>query len=171
MIPKLNSKVLGILIAMSFATPVNADSPVLMMQNSALSPVAAPPTSSAPNINNAGKKNMAKPKVIFTKPECVTPTTNNSLIEGRRAFVRMNCYSCHGADAHGGIMGPSLIGTDAQDVKEAVLYGEGEGMPAFKRNLCPNDLNNLVSYIQSLNTINEPHFNNWWEPGPSAPSQ
>ncbi len=106
----------------------------------------------------------ADPK-FTTKPQCVTPT-QDAAGEGRRAFMRMNCYSCHGMGGHGGAMGPSLVG-EADEVAEAVSQGEGEGMPAFKNNLCPNDLANLTAYIRLLGTGTEPKFVNWWEPNPA----
>jgi len=102
---------------------------------------------------------------LTTKPECVTPT-NDMAVEGRRAYMRMNCYSCHGASGHGGGMGPSLIGA-ADDTSEAVLNGEGGGMPSFKNNLCTNDVANLTAYLQLLGTGTEPTFVNWWETNPS----
>ncbi|MDD5035271.1 MAG: c-type cytochrome [Methylococcaceae bacterium] len=103
---------------------------------------------------------------ITTTPGCVTPT-NDTAVEGRRAFIRMNCYSCHGATGHGGGMGPSLVGVESGDVSEAVLKGEDGGMPSFKNNLCPNDVANLTAYLQLLGTGTEPTFVNWWEPNPS----
>ncbi|QSA96557.1 c-type cytochrome [Methylococcus sp. EFPC2] len=101
--------------------------------------------------------------ILTTTPKCVTPT-NDMAVEGRRAFMRMNCYSCHGMGGHGGGMGPSLIG-EADEVNEAVLEGEGEGMPSYRNNLCPNDLANLTAYVQLLGTSVAPTFVNWWEPG------
>ncbi len=99
-----------------------------------------------------------------TTAECVTPT-NDAAVEGRRAFMRMNCYSCHGMGGHGGGMGPSLIGVEAGEVGEAVLNGEDGGMPSFRNNLCPNDVAHLTAYLQLLGTGTEPTFVNWWEPG------
>jgi hypothetical protein len=63
-------------------------------------------------------------------------------------------------------MGPSLVG-EADETGEAVLNGEGEGMPSFKNNLCPNDIANLKAYLQLLDTGTEPSFVRWWEPNPS----
>ena len=102
---------------------------------------------------------------ITTTPNCITPT-QDAAGEGRRAFMRMNCYSCHGMGAHGGSMGPSLVG-EADETSEAVLNGEGEGMPSYKNNLCPNDIANLTAYLQLLGTGTEPTFVRWWEPNPT----
>jgi cytochrome c551 len=116
----------------------------------------------------AAQTAMAADPIQTTKPLCVKPT-NDMAVEGRRAFMRMNCYSCHGATGHGGAMGPSLVGVEAGDVNEAVLNGGGEGMPSFKNNLCAKDIPNLTAYLQLLGTGTEPTFVNWWEPGPGLP--
>jgi len=102
---------------------------------------------------------------LTTTPNCVTPTQDMA-VEGRRAYMRMNCYSCHGASGHGGSMGPSLVG-EADETAEAVLQGKDGGMPSFKNNLCPNDIKNLTAYLQLLGTGTEPDFVNWWETNPS----
>jgi mono/diheme cytochrome c family protein len=68
-------------------------------------------------------------------------------------------------NAHGASMGPSLVGVESGDVREAVLYGEDKGMPSFKNNLCANDIANLTAYLQLLGTGTEPTFTNWWENG------
>jgi cytochrome c551 len=113
----------------------------------------------------AGAVHAADP-ILTTKPLCVTPT-NDMAIEGRRAYVRLNCYSCHGASGHGASMGPSLVGVESAEVGDAVLNGEGGGMPAFKNNLCANDIANLTAYLQLLGSGTEPDFMNWWETNPS----
>ena len=98
-------------------------------------------------------------------PNCMKPTLD-AASEGRRAYMRLNCYSCHSIGAHGGTMGPSLI-DKADDVGEVVPYGSDAGMPAFKNYLCPNDLANLRAYIQLLGTGTEPTFTDWWVPFPT----
>ncbi|HEY8157768.1 MAG TPA: c-type cytochrome [Methylobacter sp.] len=103
---------------------------------------------------------------ITTTPNCVAPT-NDMAIEGRRAYVRMNCYSCHGSNGHSGTMGPSLVGVEPAEVGDAMLNGEGGGMPSFKNNLCANDVANLTAYLQLLGSGTEPTFMNWWETNPS----
>src|SRR5690348_15583577 len=72
----------------------------------------------------------------------------NAAGEGRRQFLKNNCYGCHGGRGGGG-MGPNLRGGDV-DVEEAV-QGLPGGMPAF-RNLTETDINNLEAYIRSLRT-------------------
>jgi len=108
---------------------------------------------------------QAADPIQTTTPQCIAPTMD-AAGEGRRAYLRMNCYSCHGSNGHNGSMGPSLIGK-AGSVKGAVPGGRSKGMPSFKNNLCPDDIANLSAYIQLLGTGTEPDFLNWWESKPS----
>ena len=90
-----------------------------------------------------------------------------SPIEGRRIFVRENCYSCHGGFA-GGAMCPSLREDppDRSDVEEVVREGTESGMPPFPE-LTDRDIQNLAAYFQTLRTRREPTFLHWWEPVPT----
>jgi cytochrome c551 len=87
--------------------------------------------------------------------------------EGRRVYLRDNCYGCHGGRAGGG-MGPSFRGNrpDGEDVSEAVREGKDEGMPAYP-NMTRLEIQNLSAYFRSLRTRSEPTFTHWWEPVPS----
>ena len=72
--------------------------------------------------------------------------------EGRRLFMKYNCYSCHGMYAGGG-MGPNLRGeAEAGDVREAIQHGEDKGMRAFNSYFSAKDLDNMVAYFRSLGT-------------------
>ena len=90
-----------------------------------------------------------------------------SPIEGRRIFMRENCYSCHGGFAGGGFC-PSLREPrpDEDEVREAVRNGTPNGMPPFPQ-LTEVDIRNLAAYFQSLRTDREPTFTHWWEPVPT----
>jgi mono/diheme cytochrome c family protein len=94
--------------------------------------------------------------------------------EGRRVFLANNCYGCHGLRAAGGgfVGAPNLRGGEAElgDLTEAVHEGEDKGMPAF-RNLTATDIANLFAYFQSTRSSDEPIFNLWWEPVPTASIQ
>ena len=87
--------------------------------------------------------------------------------EGRRIYLRENCYGCHGGRAGGG-MGPNFRRErpDADDVSEAVREGEEEGMPAYP-NLTRQDIQNLAAYFRTLRTNAEPTFTHWWEEVPT----
>jgi mono/diheme cytochrome c family protein len=88
-------------------------------------------------------------------------------IEGRRIFVRENCYSCHGGFAGGGFC-PSLRvdRPDESDVRQVVEEGTENGMPPFPH-LRERDIVNLCAYFQTLRTQHEPTFFHWWEPVPT----
>jgi mono/diheme cytochrome c family protein len=88
-------------------------------------------------------------------------------IEGRRIFVRENCYSCHGGFAGGGFC-PSLREDrpDESDVEDVIEEGTENGMPPF-RHLNEEDIENLAAYFQTLGTRREPTFTHWWEPIPT----
>ena len=85
--------------------------------------------------------------------------------EGRRAFLKFNCYSCHGMFAAGG-MGPNIVHAERGDLTEAVKHGESGGMPGFGRLLKGTDISNLAAYLKSIGTPNEPKFMDWWVPIP-----
>jgi cytochrome c551 len=84
--------------------------------------------------------------------------------EGRRAWLKYNCYGCHGMRAEGG-MGPN-IQHDAGDVSEAVREGEEGGMPSYSSILTTTEISNLSAYLRSIGTTSEPKFNDWWIPVP-----
>jgi hypothetical protein len=92
---------------------------------------------------------------------------NGSPIEGRRIYMRENCYVCHGGFAGGG-MCPSLRDPRPQvdEVREVVQNGTPNGMPPFPE-LTEQDIQNLCAYMQSLRTPCEPTFTHWWEPVPT----
>lgn len=85
--------------------------------------------------------------------------------EGRRAWLKYNCYGCHGMRAAGG-MGPD-VAHEGGEVSEAVREGEDEGMPAYGTLLNATELSNLRAYLQSIGTTAEPTFNDWWVPVPT----
>jgi mono/diheme cytochrome c family protein len=92
---------------------------------------------------------------------------DGNAIEGRRIYMRENCYICHGGFAGGG-MCPSLREPRPGDdkVREVVQNGTENGMPPFPH-LTEVDIQNLCAYMQSLRTRCEPTFTHWWEPVPT----
>ena len=91
------------------------------------------------------------------------PYINNpvALNEGRRLFVWYNCYGCHGGHGGGG-MGPSLRDqtwiygdTDAQ-IYNSIAQGRGKGMPAWGLKIPQDQIWQLVAYIKSMRTRDEP---------------
>ena len=86
--------------------------------------------------------------------------------EGRRVYLRENCYGCHGGRSGGG-MGPNFRGErpDAGDLSEAIHQGLEGGMPAYPK-LTALDISNLAAYFKTLRTAAEPTFTHWWEASP-----
>lgn len=82
-------------------------------------------------------------------------------VEGRRWFVRYNCSGCHGGRAGGG-MGPSLrdvvwlYGEHPAQIANSIARGRAHGMPAWGGRLPDKHIWELVAYIQSLRTPDEP---------------
>lgn len=85
--------------------------------------------------------------------------------EGRRTYLRLNCYGCHGMFA-AGAMGPNIIGAERGDVSEAVLQGKDEGMPSYRAYVSSTDITNLTRYLGSIGTPAEPVFMDWWKKVP-----
>jgi cytochrome c oxidase cbb3-type subunit 3 len=81
--------------------------------------------------------------------------------DGRRYFVAMNCYGCHGGHAGGG-MGPSLRddvwihGGEAGQIFDSIAQGRANGMPAWGPMLPPDVMWRITAYIESLRTPDEP---------------
>jgi len=87
-------------------------------------------------------------KLAVTAPfDCTTlASSGNAADDGRRAYNRLNCVSCHGQDGSGG-MGPDIRG-GGENVAEAV-NGDG-AMPSYAGFLCPNDVIDLQAYLGSI---------------------
>jgi cytochrome c551 len=92
--------------------------------------------------------------------------SNGDPINGRKVFLRENCYGCHGIRAGGG-MCPNLRDDppDESDVEHAVTEGTATGMPSFTGRITEREIADLAAYFQTLRTVREPTFNHWWEPG------
>jgi mono/diheme cytochrome c family protein len=69
------------------------------------------------------------------------------------AVFASNCAGCHGADGGGGV-GPQLAGRvvdrfpDAADQVAVVTNGRG-GMPSFKGDLTPQQIDQVVEYTRT----------------------
>ena len=83
------------------------------------------------------------------------------LTNARKLFVRYNCAGCHG-DHGGGGMGPSLrdstwlYGGADGDIYASIAEGRANGMPAWGTKLPADQIWQVVAYIRSLRTPNEP---------------
>jgi mono/diheme cytochrome c family protein len=85
--------------------------------------------------------------------------------EGRRMFLKLNCYSCHGSFA-GGAIGPNIVGASRDAVEFNVMNGNAGGMPSFKKYVDETDITNLANYLESIGTQDEPKFFDWWIKNP-----
>jgi len=72
---------------------------------------------------------------------------------GRVIYLTRGCSTCHGLDARGGPVGPSLAGSLPETVKRMVREGPG-GMPAYSEvYVSDTDLTALATYLRSLEVI------------------
>jgi mono/diheme cytochrome c family protein len=86
--------------------------------------------------------------------------------EGRRLYLKLNCYGCHSMFATGS-MGPNIVHAEHGDVQEAVMQGQGGGMPSFRNYVDATDIDNLTAYLHSIGTAGEPKFMDWWKKNPT----
>ncbi len=107
-------------------------------------------------------------------PTPVQYVQGRSPLELQGALVLQNkqCRNCHSLGGAGGLRGPALDGvatrlTQDQLVRQ-VIQGGGN-MPAYGKNLTPQEVTALVAFMQTLRPANEPVARDaarWEEPGP-----
>ncbi len=84
-----------------------------------------------------------------------------ALQDGRRLFNWYNCSGCHGGHAGGG-MGPSLrdpvwlYGDRDDQIYDSIAQGRSQGMPAWGSKIPETQIWELVAYIKSMRTPQEP---------------
>jgi cytochrome c oxidase cbb3-type subunit III len=84
-----------------------------------------------------------------------------ALQDGRRLFNWYNCSGCHGGHAGGG-MGPSLrdpvwlYGNRDDQIFNTIAQGRSRGMPAWGTKIPQDQIWQLVAYIKSMGTSEEP---------------
>lgn len=84
-----------------------------------------------------------------------------ALQDGRRLFDWYNCSGCHGGHAGGG-MGPSLrdkdwlYGNRDDQIFDTIIHGRSQGMPAWGSKIPDTQVWELVAYIKSMGTPDEP---------------
>ena len=73
---------------------------------------------------------------------------------GKALFTKMNCAGCHAYDLTGG-MGPDLTdgswlyGGKPGEIFHTIAAGTPRGMPAWKDKMTPDEIWQVVTYIQS----------------------
>lgn len=81
--------------------------------------------------------------------------------DGRRLFNWYNCSGCHGGHAGGG-MGPSLrdpvwlYGNRDDQIFDSIAEGRSNGMPSWGTKIPEEQIWELVAYIKSMGTPQEP---------------
>jgi ubiquinol-cytochrome c reductase cytochrome b subunit len=80
-------------------------------------------------------------------------------LQGAVVLQKMQCRNCHAIDGEGGHRGPDLAKvatrlTNPQLVRQ-VIQGGGN-MPAYGKNLSPEETRALVAYLSSLHPPNVP---------------
>lgn len=84
-----------------------------------------------------------------------------ALQDGRRLFDWYNCSGCHGGHAGGG-MGPSLrdpvwlYGDRDDQIFDSIAQGRSNGMPAWGTKIPEAQIWELVAYIKTMGTPQEP---------------
>lgn len=84
-----------------------------------------------------------------------------ALQNGRRLFNWYNCSGCHGGHAGGG-MGPSLrdpvwlYGNRDDQIFDSISQGRSKGMPSWGTKIPQDQIWELVAYIKSMGTPDEP---------------
>jgi cytochrome c oxidase cbb3-type subunit 3 len=93
----------------------------------------------------------------------VVLTDAAALADGQNTFQEF-CKACHGAAGEGNAVGPNLTdaywihGGSINDVFRTIKYGVVEkGMQSWKTDLNPQQMQNVASYILSLQGSNPPN--------------
>ena len=71
---------------------------------------------------------------------------------GKRVFMRVGCWQCHGTVGQGGVTGPKLApGPIPFDALSAFVRSTNRAMPAYREQVLPNeDLADIYAYLQSI---------------------
>ncbi len=149
----MRKPILGAIVAFASLVLVGACSDP---SNNDIAPSSALPTMRIPVGPIPG------PKPASAAPVVPNPYANDPVArqDGRRLFLAMNCYGCHGGHAGGG-MGPSLrdpvwiFGKQPQQIFSSIAEGRANGMPAWGTKLSEDEIWKLVSYLESLSTPDE----------------
>jgi cytochrome c553 len=88
--------------------------------------------------------------IPYTGDGLAVQPANDQVERGKQLFVAEGCATCHGLDGHGGIIGPSIVGTKAAKLRVRTNVGPG-GMPAYAPGvLSDQDLAAIAAYLESM---------------------
>ncbi len=79
------------------------------------------------------------------------PASSDPVEHGKQLFVSNGCAFCHGLNGQGGIIGPSIAGTQASKLRSKTSVGP-QGMPAYAPGaLTDADLAAIAAYLNATN--------------------
>lgn len=106
---------------------------------------------SALALHGQAARAVATAKPVAAQPG-IKPASTQLVASGAALYSNLACVGCHGAQAQGGSIGPTLhyLGDPDAKVYRHVANGFQGRMPAYKNQLTPTQINTLVAYIQSL---------------------
>ncbi len=93
------------------------------------------------------------------QPKKLNPYTGDEekIAEGRKLFLRWNCYSCHGVRGGGGMGRPMndeqwMYGGDDAGVFASTWGGTPGGMPAYSERMSEDETWKVIAYVRSFYT-------------------
>ena len=88
--------------------------------------------------------------IPFGTDRLAVPPAKVKVQLGKQLFVANNCASCHGLDGQGGIVGPFILGTKAEELRTVTNIGP-RGMPAYAPDaLSDEDLAAIAAYLNVI---------------------
>ncbi len=79
-----------------------------------------------------------------------SPAVSDPVELGKQLFVTEGCASCHGLDGRGGIIGPSIVGTQAEKLRVETQVGP-KGMPPYAPGaLTDQDLAAIAAFLAAM---------------------
>lgn len=89
--------------------------------------------------------------ILFAGHMLSMPPASDPVEYGHQLFVTKGCATCHGLDAHGGVVGPSIVGVNADKLRSKTNVGP-KGMPAFAPGaLSDQELAAIAAYLAAEN--------------------
>ncbi|MBI4494036.1 MAG: cytochrome c [Chloroflexi bacterium] len=81
--------------------------------------------------------------------EAPPPASGGLAARGRVLLVGKGCAACHGLEGRGGVVGPTIVGFNALELRAKTDKGPG-GMPAYRSGeLADADLEAIAAYLKS----------------------